>query len=80
MAPSREERAGQFRHEGDIHGAGERHPGAGAVAEGRDLTLRIDDGGGAEGIKRARGAEARGHDAAADVAGADGTHHVVPAS
>ena len=80
VAPALEQRSGEFRDERDIHRAGERHPRSGAVAEGGHLALRINDGRGTEGVERAGGAEARGHDAGTDVAGADGPHHVVPAA
>ena len=80
VAPALEELAGEFGDQGHVHRAGQGHPGSGAVAEGRHLSFRIDDRGGTESVERARGAEARGHDALTHIAGADGTHHVIAAS
>ena len=62
----------------DIHGAEERHPMVGAVAEGSDLALRIDNRLVGAGENGSAGSEAGCHNARAGVCRADGGHHVVP--
>ena len=77
MIPAIEELAGEFGDQGNIHGAGEGHPVARAIAEGGNFTLGIDYGSVAECVERPRGAEARRHDTWLDIPCADGSHHVV---
>ena len=64
--------------DGDIHGAEERHPVVGAVAECSDFALGVDDWLRSAGENRAACAEAGGYCAGSDVSRADGGHHVVP--
>ena len=64
--------------DGDIHGAEERHPVVGAVAECGYLALGVDDWLRSAGENRAACAEAGCDCSRADVSRADGGHHVVP--
>ncbi len=65
---------------GDVHGAHQRQPAAGAVAKRSHFTLGVDQG--IPGIRTDRpgGAQAESTDAGHDVARADSGHHIVSAA
>ncbi len=72
--------AHHFRCHCDIHRAEQWQPAVGRVAERGDFALRIDHRFFRTGVNGTAGAEARGDDPGASVAGADGAHHIVAAA
>ena len=64
----------------EVQRANQWQPVVRAVAKCGHFALWIDDWNGGEGEERSRGSEARGHDARLNVAGSDGSHHVVTAT
>ena len=63
-----------------VQRANQGQPVVRAVAKCGHFAQWIDDRNGGEGEERSRCSEARGHDARLNVAGSDGSHHVVAAA